>query len=180
MNQLLLDVRYFSQRDNYRDASRTCFTSSCAMLLDHMKPGAIAGDDDYLAEVVKHGDSTDPAAQLKALDHFYLQASFHQNGGLDTIKELLQQGRPVPCGILHHGPCNAACGGGHWICAIGFRDDTAKPGGGTFIVHDPWGEIDNASGVYVNTNGAHLEYSYELFRQRWSVASDHDGWYIGA
>ena len=39
-----LDVRYFSQRDNFRDANRTCFSSTCAMLVEwYMKPDTLPG-----------------------------------------------------------------------------------------------------------------------------------------
>ena len=37
----ILSVRYFSQRDNYRDANRTCFSSTCAMLVEYLKPGTL-------------------------------------------------------------------------------------------------------------------------------------------
>ena len=46
VDEKVLDVQYFSQLDNYRDASRTCYSSSCAMLLDYVNPGAISGDDE--------------------------------------------------------------------------------------------------------------------------------------
>jgi len=32
-SEIKLDVPYYSQRDNYRDADRTCFSSTCAMLI---------------------------------------------------------------------------------------------------------------------------------------------------
>jgi hypothetical protein len=79
----------------------------------------------------------------------------------------------VPVGILHHGPASAPSGGGHWICVIGYDD--AKRG---FIVHDPWGEIDNASGTYPDTNGASKLYSYKLFDSRWTVSGTSDGWAV--
>ena len=34
----VLSVPYFPQTDNYRDASRTCNSSSCAMCLEFLKP----------------------------------------------------------------------------------------------------------------------------------------------
>ena len=173
-------VPYFSQRDNYRDASRTCFSSSCAMLLAALKPGVIAGDDDYIREVFKHGDSTDAAAQLKALAHFGLAATYHQDGSIEDLKAQLDAGKPQPIGILHHGPCSAPCGGGHWICVIGYRCDASAPGGGYFIVHDPWGELDNASGVYIGTAGKGLHYSFAMIKARWTVAGPRDGWHIKA
>jgi inner membrane protein involved in colicin E2 resistance len=37
----VLNVPYFNQVDNYRDAHRTCNSSSCAMCLAFLKPGSI-------------------------------------------------------------------------------------------------------------------------------------------
>ncbi len=179
-NHMRLAVPYQSQRNNYRDASRTCFSSSCAMLLMFLKPGVINSDDDYIREVFKRGDSTDASVQVATLAHFGLPVTYHQNGTLEGLKAQLRAGKPIPIGILHKGPSSAPSGGGHWITAIGFRDDASKPGGGTFICHDPWGELDNASGNYVSTNGAALEYSYKMISQRYTVANPQDGWYIKA
>ena len=44
----VLNVPYYNQIDNYRDAQRTCNSSSCAMCLSFLKPGSIKGDDDYI------------------------------------------------------------------------------------------------------------------------------------
>jgi hypothetical protein len=172
----VLDVKYFSQRDNYRDASRTCFSSSCAMLTEFLKPGTLPGDkgdDKYVQEVFKRGDSTDSGVQIQTLKHFGINASFKTNGSLGTIDALLAQGIPVPIGILHHGPAGAPSGGGHWLIVIGKE-------GNDYIVNDPWGEIDNASGTYPSTNGNHKKYSKALLDSRWTVASANDGWYIHA
>ena len=54
---VLLDVPYYSQRDNYRDSSRTCFSSSCAMALVESVPGSISGDDEYVRTVFSIGDT---------------------------------------------------------------------------------------------------------------------------
>ena len=84
----------------------------------------------------------------------------------------------MPVGILHHGPASAPSGGGHWIIVIGYRDDTKAPGGGYFIVHDPWGTIDHRTGKYTNTQGNLVDYSYSLFDSRWTVTGSSDGWAI--
>ena len=170
----VLPVRYFSQRDNYRDASRTCFSSSCAMLTEFLKPGTLPGergDDIYVQRVFEFGDTTDAYVQIKALNSFAINSKFIQNGSLDTIREQIDRGVPVPVGILHHGPASAPTGGGHWICVIGYD----KNG---FIVHDPWGEIDHASGQYISEEGKALHYSNNLMNSRWCVANPNDGWAI--
>lgn len=169
-----LDTPYFSQRDNYRDANRTCFSSSCAMLLETLKPGTLPGekgDDIYVKRVFEYGDTTDAYTQLKALISFEVQAKFVQNGNVELVKQQIDAGKPVPIGILHHGPASSPSGGGHWICVVGYDSKG-------FIVNDPWGEIDHASGTYVSTDGERLHYSYNLINSRWTVANDSDGWAI--
>ena len=170
----VLPTRYFSQRDNYRDASRTCFSSSCAMLLETLKPGTCPGekgDDIYVHRVFEFGDTTDAYVQVKALASFNVHAKFVQNANLDTIREQIDAGIPVPIGILHHGPASAPSGGGHWICVIGYD----KNG---FIVHDPWGEIQHSTGQYISEDGKALHYSNNLISTRWTVANPNDGWAI--
>ena len=173
----VLPVTYQSQRDNKTsgadNAGRTCFSSSCAMLAMTVKPGCVANDDAYIQKRQPFGDSTDGGAQVKCLQSLGINARFTQSGNNDTIKKQIDRGIPVPVGILHHGPASAPSGGGHWICVIGYDD--AKRG---FIVHDPWGEIDNASGTYPDTNGASKLYSYKLFDSRWTVSGTSDGWAV--
>jgi hypothetical protein len=176
-----LTVPYHSQRDNYRDASRTCFSSSCAMLLMSLKPGAISRDDQYVEQVFKRGDSTDSSVQVATLAHFGVSAQFLTNGSLGNLKAQLDRGIPAPCGILHHGSASAPSGGGHWICLVGYKNDTSFPGGGYFWVHDPWGELQHSSGTYPSTNGEYRQYSYALMDARWTAdTKDSDGWWIKA
>ena len=172
----VLDVPYFSQRDNYRDASRTCFSSSCAMLTEYLKPGTLPGDrgdDIYVEQVFKRGDSTDASVQVQTLRHFGINASFKTNGSLSTLDSLLADGIPIPVGILHHGPASSPSGGGHWLTVIGKEGDN-------YIVNDPWGEIDHASGTYISTDGEHRKYSENLMKARWTVEGPGSGWYIHA
>ncbi len=171
----VLNVPYYSQRDNVTqgndDWTRTCFSSSCAMLANYVKPGCIKGDDDYITKRRKFGDSTNPNAQVACLKSLGIKARYVQNlNNADLIKQI-DRGMPVPVGILHHGPASAPTGGGHWLIVIGY-DDTG------FIVNDPWGEIDNASGTYPSKNGKSLHYSYRLFDTRWTVFGASDGWAI--
>ena len=172
----VLDVPYFSQRDNSRDASRTCFSSSCAMLTEFLRPGTLPGakgDDVYIGQVFSRGDSTDASVQIQTLKHFGINASFKTNGSLGTLDALLSQGIPVPIGILHHGPASAPSGGGHWIIVIGKDGDD-------YIVNDPWGEIDNATGTYPSTDGARKKYSKALLSARWTVEGPNTGWFVQA
>jgi hypothetical protein len=172
-----LRVPYFSQRDSATEhALRMCFSSSCAMLLETLKPGTLQGpngDDTYLGRVLRFGDTTDATAQLKALASFGITATFTQKADWKTIEGQIDRGIPVPIGILHKGLVSAPTGGGHWICAIGY-DATH------ITVHDPFGELDLLNGAYVNNWGARLRYSRQNLARRWMVEGPGTGWAIVA
>jgi lysozyme len=171
--EIKLVVPYFSQRDNQKDPYRTCFSSSCAMLLATLDPDAIEGDDEYINEVYKIGDSTEASAQIGALKHFGLDAKFVQNAGWDTIEAQLKKSIPVPIGILHKGPVSSPSGGGHWICVVGITADRSK-----LWVHDPFGELDLVGGTYVSTDGKYKLYSKKNLGPRWLVEGGNSGWAI--
>lgn len=171
----VLNVPYYSQRDNATQGNdnwtRTCFSSSCAMLASYVKPGCIKSDDDYITKRRKFGDSTNPTAQIACLNSLGIKARYVQNLNNGDLIKQIDRGKPVPVGILHHGPASAPTGGGHWLIVIGYDESG-------FIVHDPWGEINNASGTYPSTNGKSLHYSYKLFDTRWTVYGASDGWAV--
>ena len=80
----LVGVPYFQQRDSAQRSQRdrSCFSSSCAMLLEALKPGTLPGangDDAYLAVVQRYGDTTDAGAQLQALAHYGITAQLVQD-----------------------------------------------------------------------------------------------------
>jgi hypothetical protein len=80
----LVGVPYFQQRDSAQRSQRdrSCFSSSCAMLLEALKPGTLPGvngDDAYLAVVQRYGDTTDAGAQLQALAHYGIRAQLVQD-----------------------------------------------------------------------------------------------------
>jgi hypothetical protein len=161
-----LPVPWFSQRDSGTDqAARMCFSSSCAMLLEFLKPGTLKGpngDDQYLKTVQKYGDTTDANAQVKALGSYGVMSRFIQNADFALLKQQIDKGVPVPCGFIHRGPVDNPTGGGHWLIAIGY--DTSG-----IIVNDPWGEADLLNGSTVNSNGRNKKYSYTNFGRRWMV-----------
>jgi uncharacterized protein YvpB len=166
-----LPVIYMSQRDNYRDASRTCFSSSCAMMLKFLKPNSIKEDNDYIRVVFGYGDSTASHAQLSALAHYGVNAKFITNGSRDLIKKQIDSGKPVPAGFLHHGSVKKPVGGGHYLCIIGYNSKG-------YWVHDPWGDCNLTSGTYDSTDGKKLHYSYKNFEPRWLVEGSKSGWCI--
>lgn len=168
-----LPVRAYMQLDSETDqARRMCFSSSCAMLLEFLKPGTLKGpngDDQYLRTVQRFGDTTDVQAQLKALAHYGVKARFVQDANFEVIEQRIRGGIPVPCGYLHRGPVDRPSGGGHWLTVIGTT-------GSHLIVHDPFGEADLVSGQTLNSRGANLRYSRENFGKRWMVEPFNGGY----
>lgn len=173
--EIKLVVPYFSQRDNKKDPMRTCFSSSCAMLLASLDPDAIEGDDEYINEVYKYGDTTEASAQLGALKHFGVDAKFVQNADWALIESQLEKGIPVPMGVLHKGPVSNPVGGGHWICCVGVTADKTK-----LWIHDPFGEMDLVSGGYISTDGKYRLYSKKNLGPRFLVEGAKSGWIIQA
>ena len=175
-----LSVKYFPQRDSATThALRMCFSSSCAMMADYLKPTAIQvaeQEDDYYMKnfVFKYGDTTNSTAQIQALRNLGITAQFRNNLYQSDIESQINKGIPVPIGILHHGSVSAPRGGGHWVCIIGWDKKT-----GEYIVHDPYGELDIINGGYYgSTNGASRRYSYANLNKRWMVEGHGSGWGI--
>jgi len=170
-----LQVRYFSQRDSQTDhAMRMCFSSSCAMLLETLKPGTLPepnGDDAYLGRVLRYGDTTDAASQLKALAFYGVKADFVQSADWSKIEWQIGCGIPVPIGILHKGPVSAPIGGGLWLIVVGHTPTHV-------IVHDPFGDLDLVNGGYLSSNGNALRYSRQNLGPRWMAEGPGTGWAI--
>jgi GH24 family phage-related lysozyme (muramidase) len=171
--EIKLVVPYFSQRDNRKDPMRTCFSSSCAMLLASLDPDAIDGDDEYINEVYKYGDTTEASAQLATLKHFGVDASFVQNADWTLVESQLNKGIPVPMGVLHKGAVTNPTGGGHWICCVGVTADKTK-----LWVHDPFGEMNLIGGDYMSTDGKYRLYSKRNLGPRFLVEGPQSGWVI--
>jgi GH24 family phage-related lysozyme (muramidase) len=172
-----LQVPFFEQLDSTTDqARRMCFSSSCAMLLEYLKPGTLKGangDDQYLKRVQQYGDTTDAAAQVRALNSFGIKARFVTNASFATIEQQIAKGLPVPCGYLHRGPVTKPQGGGHWLCVVGHTPEAV-------IVHDPLGETDLINGSTLNKPARFAHYSRKSWGRRWQVEGTATGWAIVA
>jgi GH24 family phage-related lysozyme (muramidase) len=168
----LVDVPRFHQRDSAQLAQpdRTCFSSSCAMLLEAIKPGTLQGTngDDQVLAVVQHlvvgddkqltsGDTTDANAQLQALAHYGVSARLVQNADFQLIEQQIARGIPIPCGYIHRGPVDRPTGSGHWLIVIGHTPTQV-------VVNDPWGEPDLIHGTTLNANGMGLRFSRQNYR----------------
>jgi len=163
----LVGVPRFQQRDSAQLAQRdrTCFSSSCAMLLEAIKPGTLQGangDDQYLAVVQRFGDTTDAKAELQALAHYGVTARLVQDADFQLIEQQIARGIPVPCGYLHRGPVDRPTGSGHWLIVIGHTPTQV-------VVNDPWGEPDLVHGTTLNAKGMGLRFSRLNFGKRWMV-----------
>jgi hypothetical protein len=170
-----LPVPWFAQLDSATDqARRMCFSSSCAMLLAFLKPGVLKGsngDDQYLARVCQFGDTTDPAAQIKALVSYGVTARFSNQASFSALEEQIAAGIPVPCGYLHRGPVSRPGGGGHWLIVVGITRSQ-------LIVHDPLGEADLVNGTTLGGTARFCRYSRANFGRRWMVEGEGSGWAV--
>jgi hypothetical protein len=167
----VLAVPYFPQTDNYRDANRTCNSSSCAMCLEFLKPGTLKGakgDDAYVQKVFAIGDSTDHTVQTKILSSYGVQSDFRTNLGFSDLDKSLSAGKPVVIGILHRGSISAPTGG-HMVVVIGKK-------GQDYVVNDPYGSLNDGYTGNV-TNGKGAVYKRSELSQRWlEHGKDRTGW----
>ena len=163
---------WFPQLDNGPEGWRQCQTSSIAMCLAYLGVGNIKDDLDYLQVVRRYGDTTSQAAHQLALKALGVRARFLQNCSASWAQSDIKAGLPVAMGILHQGHVSQPGGGGHWIVAYGFD---AK----TFVVNDPYGELDLVNGTWVRTggnSGKGLRYSYKNLNPRWQAEGAGSGW----
>jgi hypothetical protein len=169
-----LKVPYFYQRDSKTGhGERCCQASAIAMVLKYLNKDLIVDDDDYLNLVFRYGDTVSQAAHSKALQHLGVKHKFCKNGSEKDILRLIDNGYPVPLGILHKGDLNNPTGGGHYVTIIGY-DDTY------FYVHDPFGELNVVGGGYLKTrptDGRSQMYTRKNLLKRWLIQSNSDGWY---
>ena len=172
-NNGVLNVPWYPQTDNYRDPSRTCNSSSCAMCLEYFKPGTLKGpqgDDDYIRKVFSIGDTTDHTVQTKVLESYGVKSTFSYNLGFDDLDRELSAGRPVVIGILHRGSLSAPTGG-HMIVAIAKSDD-----GKSYIFNDPYGDLMSEYTTPV-IKGKGVSYPIEVLKYRWlDHGKDKTGW----
>jgi len=165
----ILNVPYFNQVDNYRDAHRTCNSSSCAMCLEFLKPGTLKGakgDDAYVTKVFAIGDTTDHTVQTKVLASYGVKSHFSYNLSFADLDKSLAAGKPVVIGILHRGSLSAPTGG-HMCVVIGKKGDG-------YVVNDPYGSCNDSYTGPV-TNGKGTVYSKAMLKARWCPGGK-DGW----
>jgi hypothetical protein len=166
----ILNVPFYSQIDNYRDAHRTCNSSACAMCLEYFKPGTLKGpkgDDEYVKKVFAIGDTTDHSVQTRVLQGYGITSRFSYNLSFSDLDRELSNGRPIVIGILHRGPLSAPTGG-HMVVVIG------KTPKGDYVVNDPYGSLNDGYTGPVNT-GIRAVYKRSDLVRRW-CPNGNDGW----
>jgi hypothetical protein len=167
----VLDVPYYPQTDNYRDAHRTCNSSACAMCLEYFKPGTLQGakgDDAYIRKVFAIGDTTDHSVQTRVLNGYGILSEFRYNLGFADLDFELSNRRPVVIGILHRGSLSYPTGG-HMCVVIGKKGDD-------YIVQDPYGSLNDGYTGPV-TNGKRAVYKKSDLQYRWlTKGKDKTGW----
>lgn len=173
-----LAVPYFWQQDNGPDGWRQCQTSSIAMCLAYLGVPGIKDDTDYLRIVQRYGDTTNQASHQQALNSLGVPAKFKTNGTKADLIRCINANKPVAMGILHHGNVSQPSGGGHYICLIGWTDESES---GKTICHDPYGDLDLIAGEWVATgpkSGESIQYSWKNLLPRWDLNNGvSDGWY---
>lgn len=167
----ILQVPFYPQTDNYRDAQRTCNSSACAMCLEYFKPGTLQGpkgDDAYIRKVFAVGDTTNHSVQTKVLSSYGISSRFSYNLSFADLDRELSNGRPVVIGILHRGSLSSPTGG-HMLVVIG------KTPTGDYVVNDPYGSLnDGYTGSVYNGKGA--IYKKSVLERRWTPDGPTSGW----
>jgi hypothetical protein len=166
-----------SQRDNYTMPNRSCNSSANAMFLNFYRPllqrdgGDFVPDDTYLASVLRRGDTIYHGIQTTTLEAYGLGTVWHNDGNLDRIKKVAEQGYPVVVNIIHRGKVEghgfgALRGSGH-IIVIRDWDPKTK----MFTIADPYGSL--AKGYPASSNPA--DGNYKMSSSEFSIR--HQGGY---
>ncbi len=166
--QIRLKVPYYSQRDNLVQPGRTCSSSTHAMLLNFLKPGSVASDDEYFRKFVGTWEnSTNWDFHTAALEKFGIRSVYRQNLDFEHLYHSLELGYPVAIGVLHKGPLTSPSGG-HVLLITGM--DKAK---GIFYANDPWGKGFD----YLDHNGQDVAYPINpSLERRWLADGANSGW----
>lgn len=172
-SDILLNIPWYPQTDNYALPDSTCNSSACAMCLEFLKPGSLPpgpkGDDAYLRKVLAIGKSTDHDVQTKALQSYGVNSVFRYDMTFTDLDAELKNKKPVVIGFLHRGPENAPTGSGHMVVVCGKTDK------GDYWINDPYGSIYDGYSGPVN-NGKQVVYSKKTLEKRWTVKHPSDGW----
>lgn len=163
----ILDVPYFSQRDNLRDWWRTCNITSAAMILSAY---GIVGDGSHLQledqlydYAAKERLVIGSPQDLKRI--FEWKPGVHDDFTLDNsmwiqrVKENIDAGIPM----MIHTQFTVA---GHIIDIVGYENNH-------LVCHDPWGKFSGSQGIFQYSSiesGKFVRYPYGMMDEYCNIA----------
>jgi hypothetical protein len=174
-----LTVTYASQLNNdptvFGPGWRQCNTTSNTMLADFLLKGELMNkakaqgfpepESVFMRYVAKYGDTTDHAAQTKALKDLGIDSYFSYTLSAKDVLASLKANIPVVAGFAYKGS-------GH-ICLIVGHDPTKK----VWLVHDPYGTRHGSSSAYdVGVGGAYDPYTYDTMQRIFWDQGGEAGW----
>lgn len=169
LDSVILDVPYFSQRDNTIRPHQTCNVTCCAMVIEYFHPGTVKKYKGQLEDnlttwcVNKWGKDSiySHNTLVDTLREWGVNSKFSTETPVEEIKRNISMGNPC----IYSGKFTK---GGHIIVIIGYNNKG-------FIVNDPYGEWFSTGYNSNKTNGGKLIYSYELF-EKVSYSGKSKGW----
>ena len=153
----LLDVPYFSQRDNEFNPGGSCNVTSIAMCLNYLKipqkkPSLQYEDELYEYALNKGYSRHSPGDLARIVRDYGAEDRFTDRGTIEDVIDWISKGNPC----VTHGYFTTF---GHIIAIVGYDEKS-------LIVHDPWGEFMDSSFSYSPGSGESLSYSFDLIRRR--------------
>lgn len=150
-NEKQLRVRYFSQRDNVYDPSRTCNVTSVAMVLDYYgirpkEPKEQLEDELYKLMSAKGMNTLLHSDLVKVMGIYGVESKFSTVTPFQEIRKSIDKGNPV----IFSGRFTPS---GHIVVITGYSDVHSE-----WIVNDPWGDWYSK---YNNRNGSNVRYKFE-------------------
>jgi hypothetical protein len=154
LNEINLNVPYYSQRDNRTRPHQTCNMTCAAMIVQYFYPDTKSSYSQLEDEMTAYCTGQwgfdgiyYPNLISATLNHWGVSGNFGDYTWQEA-KAHLAEGNPC----IYNGKFT---GSGHFVVFRGFNERG-------FLVNDPWGEWF-ASG-YQNKSGANLLYSYNLIQ----------------
>ena len=137
-----LGVPHYVQLDNtggqgFRECNLTSNASVCQYLTGALDPaykkrGYAEPEDIYAVILAKYGDTTDHAAQTKALRDFGIESYFSYNTDINELAFMVRQGFPINIGTEYKGSGHMVTVYGMWehgfrvLCPNGIRAGSAN------------------------------------------------------
>lgn len=172
-----LPVPHYVQRDNtggqgYRECNLTACASVTQYLTGALDPeykaaGFREPEDVYATVLAKHGDTTDHAAQTRAMRDFGIESYFSYNMAINELAEVVRRGFPVVIGTDYKAS-------GHMVTVYGMYENGFRvlcPNGIRQGSTDWWVER------FGNENDAKADlFSFGLMKKIFTVNHYDDGW----